>query len=238
LDLAMPASRQSLPAAALTAGGTDGNERLTVQTGAVLLAMLAVLGLTIVRIGQLTWLHLFLGLLLIGPIALKLASTGYRFARYYTSDVAYRRKGPPVLTLRLLGPLVVSTTLVVFASGVMLLALGPSSREPLLLIHKVAFFTWLAATTLHVLGHLPELRRGLLADGTVRAELLTATGAPGGGVGLGQHIGRLRLAPRQPGGPGRALALLAALGAGLILALMLIPDFAPWLHYHHSLHEH
>ena len=47
------------------------------------------------RIGQLLWLHLFVGLLLIGPVVLKLASTGYRFARYYTNDAVYRRKGPP-----------------------------------------------------------------------------------------------------------------------------------------------
>ena len=59
-------------------GGTDGNERLTAIVGALLLVLLAVLGVTIIRIGQLLWLHLFLGLLLIGPVALKLASTGYR----------------------------------------------------------------------------------------------------------------------------------------------------------------
>ena len=38
---------------------------------------------------------MFLGVLLIGPVALKLASTGYRFVRYYTSEPRYRRKGPP-----------------------------------------------------------------------------------------------------------------------------------------------
>ncbi|MGZ6624610.1 MAG: hypothetical protein ACXVE8_03320, partial [Solirubrobacteraceae bacterium] len=63
----------------LLGGGTEGNERLTVLTGALLIVLLAVLGITIVRIGQLLWLHLFLGLVLIGPVALKLASTGYRF---------------------------------------------------------------------------------------------------------------------------------------------------------------
>ena len=42
----------------------------------VLLVLFAVLGITIIRIGQLLWLHLFLGVLLVGPVALKLASTG------------------------------------------------------------------------------------------------------------------------------------------------------------------
>ena len=63
--------------------GTDGNELLTSMTGAVLIVLLAVLGITILRIHQLIWLHLFLGLVLIGPITIKMASTGYRFARYY-----------------------------------------------------------------------------------------------------------------------------------------------------------
>ncbi len=65
----------------LTGGGTDGNERLTAATGVVLLVLLAVLGVTILRIGQLLWLHLFVGMLLIGPVLLKLTSTGYRIAR-------------------------------------------------------------------------------------------------------------------------------------------------------------
>ena len=48
----------------LLGGGTEGNERLTVLTGLLLIVLLAGLGITIVRIGQLLWLHLFLGLLL------------------------------------------------------------------------------------------------------------------------------------------------------------------------------
>ncbi len=52
------------------------------------MALLAALGVTILRIGPLISEHLFIGLMLIPPIALKLASTGYRFMRYYTSDPA------------------------------------------------------------------------------------------------------------------------------------------------------
>jgi integral membrane sensor domain MASE1 len=74
-------------------GGIDGNERLTAVAGVLLLVLFAVIGVTIIRIGQLPWLHLFLGLLLIGPVALKLASTGYRFARYYLATAAYRLNG-------------------------------------------------------------------------------------------------------------------------------------------------
>ena len=154
------------------------------QTGAVLIVLLAVLGVTILRIGQLTWLHLFLGLLLIGPVALKIASTGYRFVRYYTGDPAYLGKGPPPAFLRMLGPVVVLSTIGVFATGVVLLALGPASRSTWLLLHKVFFFAWLAATALHVLGHLPEIRRGLIAPRAgPRAD-------PRGGRNAGQAVAR------------------------------------------------
>lgn len=191
------------------AGGTDGNERLTTLTGLLLIVLLAILGVTIVRIGQLLWLHLFLGLALLGPIALKLASTGYRFIRYYTSDEAYRRKGPPMPALRALGPLVVLFTTLVFATGVALLLLGPSSRDPLVLLHKISFFAWLAVTALHVLGHLPEIGR------------LLSTGRPSR---------RAASAPRVPGGRGRSGALAGALLAGLALAVALLGWFSPWTH--------
>lgn len=223
----------------LLAGGTDGNERLTVQVGAVLFVLLAVLGLTIVRIGQLLWLHLFLGLLLLGPVALKMASTGYRFARYYTSDAAYRRKGPPGVPLRVLGPLVVATTVGVFGTGVILLWRGPASRETWLLPHKVFFFIWLGVMALHVLGHLPELRHGLLGARRTRAELFAAAGVPAGpGRRRRPTLAGYEPPPRLPGSSGRALALGAALAAGLVLALVLIPDFGSWVNAQPLFHHH
>src|ERR1700733_2408336 len=141
----------------MTGGGPDGNERLTVLTGMLLIVLLAVLGATIVWIGQLLWLHLFLGLLLIGPVVLKIASTGYRFVRYYSGSPPYRRKGPPHPLLRAVAPALVISTLAVFVTGVVLLLEGPGSRGQLLLWHKVSFFVWVAATAAHVLGHLLEL---------------------------------------------------------------------------------
>jgi hypothetical protein len=195
----------------LTAGGTIGNERLTAATGVVLLVLLAALGVTILMIGSLLSEHMFLGLLLIPPVALKMASTGYRFARYYTANPAYRRKGPPATPLRLLAPLVVISTVVVFASGVALLLLGPSSRGSLLLIHKASFFVWIAVTAIHVLAHLPDLPRAL----KTKHELwLQRDGYGDGRAGL-------------------VLSLFGALAAGLVLAILYIPQFTPWLHAHH-----
>jgi hypothetical protein len=44
------------------------------MTGAVLLVLLAVEGFTILRVGRLLTLHVFLGMLLLGPVALKAGS--------------------------------------------------------------------------------------------------------------------------------------------------------------------
>lgn len=219
-------SRTRVPASGLLAGGTDGNERLTVQIGAVLIVLLAVLGVTILRIGQLLSIHLFVGLLLVGPLALKLASTGYRFMRYYTHEPRYRRKGPPAPILRLMAPILVCSTLVVFASGVALLLLGPSSRGWLLFIHKASFIVWIGLFALHVLGHLPELQRVFLPNRELRSELFASVV----GAHAGSHV------PAPAGGAGRAVSMSAAFAAGLALALVLIPQYGPWLnqqHFHH-----
>ena len=194
-------------------GGTDGNERLTAATAIVLIALLAVEGVTIVEMRPLLTVHLFVGLALIPPIGLKLASTGYRFVRYYGGNVRYRRKGPPAAVLRATAPIVVVTSVAVLASGVWLLLAGPHSRDTVLPIHKVSFIVWLAFMGVHVLGHL--------------------TGLPTAAADYGQHTG-------QPGGDGRfgrRLALLLALAAGVALALLLAPHYAPWQHNFHF-HDH
>ena len=45
--------------------------------------------------GSLFGLHFFLGMLLIGPVCLKIGSTVWRFARYYTGSAPYVGRGPP-----------------------------------------------------------------------------------------------------------------------------------------------
>jgi hypothetical protein len=144
-------------------GGVAGNARLTGAVAVALLVLLAAEGATIPFIGQLLGPHMFIGLLLIPPIALKMASTGYRFARYYTDDEPYVRKGPPPIFLRVLAPGVVLTTLAVFGTGVALLFAGPPSNT-LIFAHKLSFIAWVALMGLHVLGHLLELPRLASAD--------------------------------------------------------------------------
>jgi hypothetical protein len=199
----------------ITGGGTDGNEQLTTITGAILIVLLAVIGFTIPQLSQFVWLHLFVGMLLIGPVLLKMASTGYRFVRYYAGTASYRTKGPPELILRLIGPVVVLTTVVVFVTGVVLLFLGPRHRDPWLELHKVSFIVWVVFMSLHVLGHLPAVARALGLSGGEQA--LSAA----------------------PGAAGRWIALSGALVAGAVLAIVLIPEFSAWtahgvfVHHHH-----
>ena len=206
--------------------GTDGNERLTVHTGLLLVVLFAALGVTIVGIGRLLWLHLFLGLLLLGPVALKLASTGYRFMRYYTDDRAYRAKGPPLLFLRGLAPIVVFFTVAVFGTGIALLLLGPSSRQPLGELHKLSFIAWIVVTAVHVLGHLPETVDVLSGAPGTRRDLFASTVA----ARSDDSYRQAGAAATLPGGRARAVALVVSLVSGLAIAIALIGQYSVWTH--------
>lgn len=137
----------------------ESNARLTGTLAAVLLVLLAAEGATILRIRQLIDIHVFIGMLLVPPVLLKIGSTGWRFARYYMGTPAYRRKGPPVVLLRLLGPVVVILSVLLFASGIALIAVPASYRNVVLFVHKASFVLWFGAMAIHVLGHLKETAR-------------------------------------------------------------------------------
>ena len=144
---------------------TAGNERLTATTATVLLVLLAVEGFTIVSVRQMLSVHIVVGLLLIPPVVLKLASTGYRFARYYLGDAAYVAKGPPHIAMRLLAPLLVVSTLTVLGTGVALLAFGPAHhRDVVLGLHKASFLVWFVLMSVHVLVYAPRLPRAVLSS--------------------------------------------------------------------------
>ena len=107
-------------------GGEVGNSRLTSLVGLLLLGLLFLEGLTIPLVHRLLAPHVFIGLLLIPPIALKLGSTGYRFAVYYGGNRRYRAIGPPPFLLRVGAPFLILTTVLVFASGIA----APGARPP------------------------------------------------------------------------------------------------------------
>jgi hypothetical protein len=139
------------------------NERLTATTAVVLLVLLAVEGVTILRLGSLLSVHIVVGILVIPPVLLKLGSTGYRFVRYYTGDADYVAKGPPHILMRLLAPLLVASTLAVLATGVGLLAFGPEHhKDGLVALHKLSFLVWFFVMSVHVLVYAPRLPRAVL----------------------------------------------------------------------------
>jgi len=145
-------------------GGADGNARLTGTLGVVLIGLLAVEGVTILFIRPLISMHVFVGLLLVPPVALKLASTGWRFVRYYTRSPEYVTKGPPQFLLRVLvAPLVVASTLVVFGTGIAMLVVHPRAGQ-LVGLHKAAFVVWFVSTGVHVLAYLPRLPQLVFGD--------------------------------------------------------------------------
>jgi hypothetical protein len=143
------------------AGGTEGNERLTSTVGLALVVLLAVEAATTLSLSTYLDVHIFLGLMLLPAISLKLASTGWRALRYYTGDARYRLLGPPQLAMRLLAPLLVAATVVLFGSGVGFLV--TDDRGGLLLsIHAVSFGVWGVLMVVHVLVYLRRaLQHGL-----------------------------------------------------------------------------
>lgn len=197
--------------AAVTAAedaGVEGNSRLTAVNGVILIVLLLLEGITILQIRGLITMHVFIGLLLVGPVALKCASTIYRFALYYSGRPAYVRRGPPAPALRLLGPLVILSSVLVLATGIGLLAVTPGNAGLLLLAHKGSFVIWFALMTIHVLGHVREAGAASLRE--LRSSAHDAAG-------------RRRA--------GRAVALAAALVVGVGIAAVFTPTATAWVGY-------
>jgi len=153
-----------------------GNERLTAMTGAVLLVLFIAECLTLLSIGRLLTLHVFLGMLLIGPVCLKIGSTLWRFTRYYTGSAPYVRKGPPGTLQRVLGPFVILSTVAVLGSGVALGVAGPGNG-PWGRIHHLTFFIWLLVIVIHLASYVPKLPRMLSSRSADRARRVLAAGA-------------------------------------------------------------
>jgi hypothetical protein len=164
----------------------------------VLVVLLAVEGATIPFLGSLLSVHVFVGMLLLGPVALKLASTGYRFVRYYTHRREYVAAGPPAPVMRVLvAPVLVLSTLTLLCSGVLLLA--SPHRGAVLGLHKASFVVWFGACAIHVLAYALRTVRHLV-EARVHGDLL------------------------------RLVLVLAALAAGVVVAVETYPLAAPWLH--------
>jgi hypothetical protein len=184
-------------------GGIRGNELLTSAIAVVLVVLLAAEGVTVLQLRGLVDEHMFIGLVLMPPVVLKLASTGYRFVRYYTGSRAYTAKGAPRLLLRVLAPVLVIATIALFASGVLMLAAGHNSRS-LLQIHQVSAIVWVTVFAVHVLAYGPRVVRSL----TTALRATRENAVPGAGV--------------------RGILVASATGGGVALALSLLPVIQSW----------
>jgi hypothetical protein len=194
----------------------DGNERLTSSTGLVLLVLLAAETLTTLALNTYLNLHLFLGLLLLPPVALKLASTGWRFARYYTRNEHYVLAGPPRLVLRMLAPLLVASTLALFGTGVAMIVVGHRGGQ-LRTLHTYSFVAWGVVIGVHVLAYLTRVLRDGPMDWRRNAVDVVA------------------------GVRSRRAVLVGSLLAGVVLAVGTLPAQRTVLHHgghrHHESHR-
>jgi hypothetical protein len=203
-------------------GGPAGNAQLTAWTGLVLLALIAVELVTLLDVRGLLGWHVVVGVLLMAVATLKIASTSWRFLRYYAGHGGYRKAGPPPMLLRVLGPLVIVATVGVLGSGLWLIAVGPEGgrrqlvtlvgqRIDLVSIHQAFFILFAVMAGVHLLARLVPA----LALATERAL---------------PDDGRGRLRGRGPG----VAVLVGALAAGVLAAVLVLPAVSRWEHERHG----
>jgi hypothetical protein len=181
---------------------SSGNARLTAITGAVLLILFSAEVITTLLMGSLFGLHFFLGMVLIGPVCLKIGSTVWRFARYYTGSEPYVHRGRPPTLQRVLGPVLILTSAGVLGTGVLLAFTGAGGSWGRL--HQLFFYLWLIIVLIHVVHYLPRLPQ-LLASHPAERALQAATGSRA-----------------------RWLLLVGSITVGLVLALLTYHLRARW----------
>lgn len=145
-------------------GRVEANARLTGTVAIVLMPPLLLVFLTGLTSKRFLLIHSLIGFLLIPPVLLKLGSVGYRFIRYYSGDPAYRAVGPPRRAMRVLGPITVILTLVVFGTGVELWLVGYRFGFAWVPVHHASSYLWFVAMLVHVINYLRQAPRLALLD--------------------------------------------------------------------------
>ncbi|HEU4567019.1 MAG TPA: hypothetical protein VFR99_03230 [Marmoricola sp.] len=222
LDEAVGRSRREDPVLART-GGPAGNAVLTAWVGLILLVLVVAELITLLNVtGLISW-HVGIGIVLVGLALLKTATTSWRILRYYTGTPTYVTAGPPPTLLRLLGPLVIVSTLGVLGSGIVLVAVGPErSRSPflsvlgqeanLVTVHQGIFILFAVFAGVHLLARfVPALA---LAGGPRVSSRLGHTGGSGSGS--------------TPGAVARWAVLGLVLVASVLAAVLVIPAAQGW----------
>jgi hypothetical protein len=194
-------------------GGPAGNARLTAWGGVLLLALFLVECFTLLGLHRMISVHILIGTMLVPLALLKTATTGWRIARYYAGDAAYRQAGPPPALLRLLGPLVVLTALAVLGSGLALVPIGDASHDALfrfagqrvdaITIHQACFIAWLVVVGVHTI-----------------VRLVPAVRLAAGRAGPSPVEGRVS----------RATVLVVTLTVGAVVGVAVLDASASWTH--------
>jgi hypothetical protein len=107
------------------------------------------------------------------------------------------------MALRVLGPLLVATTLVVVGSGIGLMVTGPDHACPLLPLHGFSVLVFVPLITIHLVAHI------LATPQFVADEWSTVSAARASGRGLRMGVN------------------LGALGLGALGAILLLPTTTP-----------
>ena len=178
--------------------GVEGNARLTGYAAVLLLLPLGAEIVTGIR--QDLQPHALVGFLLVPPVLLKLGSVGYRFVRYYAREPRYRAAGPPELVMRLLAPISVLATVILFATGIELWLFGLGFGEQWRTWHQASFLFWSLVIATHVFGYVPRAAGLAVADS-------------------GDHI---------DGALTRRSLVIGSLIFGLILVVVMLPFSSPF----------
>lgn len=190
----------------------DGNTRMTGMSASLVLPLfLFEVATVVLGVKSVITLHVAVGLLLLGPVLLKLASVTYRMASYYRRVSEYRKRGKPAVALRLLGGALAVLVVLLLASGLVLIVGANAAHGAARAIHVVSAYLGVLLLIGHVAIHLRTAARVTLAD--VR-----------------------RGAAAVPGARSRWLAILASLAIGGTLALLLGGRGSTYLQHYYPSH--
>lgn len=135
----------------------ERNKQMTAIAGTMLFILIIIELIITANLGGLISEHIFVGVLLTGPLVVKMCSTGYRFFRYYTKSPEFLKAGPPNLLLRLLAPFLVVTTILVFISGFGLVLGGQAHRGLYFKIHAASVALWLPLLAVHIYAYIRKI---------------------------------------------------------------------------------
>ena len=187
----------------------EANARLTSTAGIVVLILLIAEVVTVVLgAASVLSLHVAIGLIIVPPVLVKLASTTWRMVNYYLGAAAYRHRGPPPTLARVLGPVLSVEIVALLISGGVLI-LGPSTlHRTALQIHKISFYLVLLLIGAHLATHLTQALRLSARDWVNRrgAALLVRA---------------------------RWIVVIGSILLGVLLALTLAGHAEPYLHHYH-----